>query len=139
MPNPAGYTRWFGTWRSLVARSVRDAEVVGSNPAVPTQKPQVRPLSERPARCGPVPIDTDHGPYPEQPERLAELLIDTTHRLPRQPSSGSARLTSFVGADPSQVGVGEGIGVLQAVAEHSVESDVAEPDPGEGKNQIRTT
>ena len=25
-----------GTWRSLVARSVRDAEVVGSNPAVPT-------------------------------------------------------------------------------------------------------
>ncbi len=26
----------FGTWRSLVARSVRDAEVAGSNPAVPT-------------------------------------------------------------------------------------------------------
>ena len=25
-----------GTWRSLVARSVRDAEVAGSNPAVPT-------------------------------------------------------------------------------------------------------
>ena len=26
-----------GTWRSLVARSVRDAEVAGSNPAVPTR------------------------------------------------------------------------------------------------------
>src|SRR5207237_4675841 len=26
-----------GTWRSLVARSVRDAEVAGSNPAVPTE------------------------------------------------------------------------------------------------------
>ena len=25
-----------GTWRSLAARSVRDAEVAGSNPAVPT-------------------------------------------------------------------------------------------------------
>ena len=31
-----------GTWRSLVARSVRDAEVVGSNPAVPTTKVLVR-------------------------------------------------------------------------------------------------
>src|SRR4029077_11266260 len=26
-----------GTWRSLVARSVRDAEVAGSSPAVPTR------------------------------------------------------------------------------------------------------
>ena len=33
-----------GTWRSLVARSVRDAEVVGSNPAVPTIKVLVRGL-----------------------------------------------------------------------------------------------
>src|SRR5207247_1757490 len=32
-----GYTDRLGTWRSLVARSVRDAEVAGSNPAVPTQ------------------------------------------------------------------------------------------------------
>ena len=28
----------FGTWRSLAARSVRDAEVAGSNPAVPTSR-----------------------------------------------------------------------------------------------------
>jgi hypothetical protein len=27
-----------GVWRSLVARFVRDEEVVGSNPATPTQK-----------------------------------------------------------------------------------------------------
>lgn len=33
-----------GTWRSLVARSVRDAEVAGSNPAVPTTKVLVRDL-----------------------------------------------------------------------------------------------
>jgi len=40
------------TWRfgphesaPVRTRRVRDAEVVGSNPAVPTQKPQVRPLS----------------------------------------------------------------------------------------------
>jgi hypothetical protein len=29
-------------WRSLVARFVRDEEAVGSNPATPTQKPQVK-------------------------------------------------------------------------------------------------
>ena len=38
-PLPATrYTERLGTWRSLVARSVRDAEVAGSNPAVPTKK-----------------------------------------------------------------------------------------------------
>ena len=31
------YSRRHGTWRSLAARSVRDAEVAGSNPAVPTR------------------------------------------------------------------------------------------------------
>ncbi len=30
-------SRDIGTWRSLAARSVRDAEVVGSNPTVPTR------------------------------------------------------------------------------------------------------
>ena len=28
----------FGVWRSLVARFVRDEEVVGSNPATPTNR-----------------------------------------------------------------------------------------------------
>src|SRR5437667_4678670 len=37
-PGPA-----VGTWRSLVARSVRDAEVAGSNPAVPTRRPGTSP------------------------------------------------------------------------------------------------
>src|SRR3990172_8036742 len=37
--------RCHGTWRSLAARSVRDAEVAGSNPAVPTRKVLVRALS----------------------------------------------------------------------------------------------
>ena len=37
-----------GTWRSLVARSVRDAEVAGSNPAVPT-----RGTGGRARICGP--------------------------------------------------------------------------------------
>ena len=32
----------FGTWRSLVARTVRDREAAGSNPVVPTMKSQVR-------------------------------------------------------------------------------------------------
>src|SRR3954454_23455648 len=31
-----------GVWRSLVARFVRDEEAVGSNPATPTPKQQVR-------------------------------------------------------------------------------------------------
>ena len=31
-----GPSREFGVWRSLVARFVRDEEVVGSNPATPT-------------------------------------------------------------------------------------------------------
>jgi hypothetical protein len=34
-------TKLYGEWRSLVARCVRDAEVVGSNPASPTKFPQV--------------------------------------------------------------------------------------------------
>ena len=38
-PGVTDTIRSIGTWRSLVARSVRDAEVAGSNPAVPTQKP----------------------------------------------------------------------------------------------------
>ena len=33
-----------GVWRSLAARFVRDEEVVGSNPATPTEKYQVRGL-----------------------------------------------------------------------------------------------
>src|SRR5438034_445731 len=41
------------TWRSLVARSVRDAEVAGSNPAVPTRGPGAGRL-RRPAP--PVPL-----------------------------------------------------------------------------------
>ena len=32
----------FGVWRSLVARFVRDEEVVGSNPATPTHEIQAR-------------------------------------------------------------------------------------------------
>ena len=54
--SPAGerrrYTWRLGTWRSLVARSVRDAEVAGSNPAVPTREAGGR--ADRPAltvRC----------------------------------------------------------------------------------------
>jgi hypothetical protein len=31
---------WVGTWLSLVERCVRDAEVAGSNPVVPTKKDQ---------------------------------------------------------------------------------------------------
>ena len=49
----------FGVWRSLVARFVRDEEVVGSNPATPTSRPvslQVRDTGRgrprRPARAG---------------------------------------------------------------------------------------
>ena len=42
--DPAYHPTSIGTWRSLVARSVRDAEVVGSNPAVPTMKVLVRGL-----------------------------------------------------------------------------------------------
>ncbi len=34
-----GSIRVYGTWRSLVARIVRDDEVAGSNPAVPTNSP----------------------------------------------------------------------------------------------------
>jgi hypothetical protein len=37
-------TRHLGVWRSLVARFVRDEEVVGSNPATPTEKVQVNGL-----------------------------------------------------------------------------------------------
>ena len=33
---------YVGTWRRLVARTVRDREAAGSNPVVPTMKSQVR-------------------------------------------------------------------------------------------------
>src|SRR5206468_892040 len=46
----------FGTWRSLVARSVRDAEVAGSNPAVPTRGGAVG------SSCGPSAC-LDSGPH----------------------------------------------------------------------------
>jgi hypothetical protein len=35
-PSDEGYNLWRGMWRSLVARGVWDAEVAGSNPAIPT-------------------------------------------------------------------------------------------------------
>ena len=38
----AGRLPAFGTWRSLAARIVRDDEVVGSNPTVPTRGPSQR-------------------------------------------------------------------------------------------------
>ena len=43
---PSGTHRALGVWRSLVARFVRDEEVVGSNPATPTlmgQEPWLLP------------------------------------------------------------------------------------------------
>ena len=36
--DPLGWAGFNGVWRSLVARFVRDEEVVGSNPATPTVK-----------------------------------------------------------------------------------------------------
>ncbi len=38
-----------GIWRSLVARLVRDEEVVGSNPAIPTDR---NPLIDSVSRAG---------------------------------------------------------------------------------------
>ncbi len=43
-----------GTWRSMAARSVRDAEVVGSNPTVPTQEPRAA-RKGGPLVWGPIP------------------------------------------------------------------------------------
>src|SRR6201988_1655534 len=40
-----------GVWRSLVARFVRDEEVVGSNPATPTALVQVKALTWRSGRA----------------------------------------------------------------------------------------
>lgn len=34
-----------GVWRSLVARTVRDGEVAGSNPVTPTIEPVLKPAS----------------------------------------------------------------------------------------------
>ena len=46
-----------GTWRSLAARSVRDAEVAGSNPAVPTREtPGQGPPSGVASGLGVVPV-----------------------------------------------------------------------------------
>src|SRR6266542_6345728 len=49
------YTGRHGTWRSLVARSVRDAEVAGSNPAVPT-----KPISQPAAGTSPALREDDY-------------------------------------------------------------------------------
>ncbi len=37
----AGTPAYIGMWRSLVARVVRDDEVAGSNPVIPTNDPLV--------------------------------------------------------------------------------------------------
>ena len=41
-----------GVWRSLVARFVRDEEVVGSNPATPTIESTLKPTSWKPHDVG---------------------------------------------------------------------------------------
>ena len=48
MLSPAAH----GVWRSLVARFVRDEEVVGSNPATPTTRTSASLLVRRPRRKG---------------------------------------------------------------------------------------
>ena len=48
MLSPAAH----GVWRSLVARFVRDEEVVGSNPATPTTRTSASLLVRRPRRRG---------------------------------------------------------------------------------------
>ena len=48
MLSPAAH----GVWRSLVARFVRDEEVVGSNPATPTIDPSLKPTSWKPHDVG---------------------------------------------------------------------------------------
>ena len=53
-----------GVWRSLVARFVRDEEVVGSNPATPTRAGRCLCRSEAPAAC--------RGPMPPEAEQTLE-------------------------------------------------------------------
>ena len=48
MLSPAAH----GVWRSLVARFVRDEEVVGSNPATPTIESTLKPTSWKPHDVG---------------------------------------------------------------------------------------
>src|SRR3954452_3818706 len=70
-------TRLHGVWRSLVARFVRDEEVVGSNPATPT-------LWRRPLASG----DADRGLC--TPGRRAPLLSGDVRTRARRIRAGRA-------------------------------------------------
>ncbi len=75
-----------GAWRSLVARSVRDAEVGGSNPLAPTTYGYSEPLRQySPKAVGDCLVRQMQGEFAEPPD-----LDALEHRLRQHPSPGSA-------------------------------------------------
>ena len=63
-----------GVWRSLVARFVRDEEVVGSNPATPTALVQVKALTWRSGRAFQVSSpQQDRAPVRERPRSSGNM------------------------------------------------------------------
>src|SRR5699024_5810093 len=67
-----------GVWRSLVARFVRDEEVVGSNPATPTKRS--RGTAEPVPRHSTSRTPTGRSPYrgASEPNRCRRRLLETT-------------------------------------------------------------
>ena len=75
----------YGEWRSLVARCVRDAEVVGSNPASPTKDPQVS-RDACPGSEGAGGHDGRDSHEQQRQRRYRRSLGRTHHHAPRHPA-----------------------------------------------------
>ena len=98
MLSPAAH----GVWRSLVARFVRDEEVVGSNPATPTTRTSASLLVRRPRRKGSTGRRPKH-PDDEKTHELAHEVFEEEGVRGRQAEYPDAEKACEFACGPSAV------------------------------------
>ena len=124
-------TRLYGEWRSLVARCVRDAEVVGSNPASPTN------TSASHGRCVGVGLPLESAGTPQSDH------IRLGHGALRRCANGwHSKIVSFLPRTPHSTRISSRSesrrGVARESSTRSSDATQQPQSPGRPTNQGRT-